>query len=103
MKTFEKIIKEAMLSQKYKIGNKEVLNSLKGSKLVIMSSTIDSSTKEEINKQAESLNIKVLEYPGNSVKLGRACNKSFRISSISLRSIDDSDLDSLVLELSGKQ
>ena len=41
MKTLEKVIKDAIAADKYKSGVKEVLQSVKGSKLIIVSKSID--------------------------------------------------------------
>ena len=41
VKTIEKVIKDAMNANKYKSGTKEVLQSMKGSKLIILSNSLD--------------------------------------------------------------
>ena len=95
MKTLEKIIKDSESHGKYKIGIKEVKSNIKGSKLLILSSTIDSKDKLIIEEKAKEHNVPIYYFKDNSVKLGRLFNKPYRISSISLRNIQDEDIQEL--------
>jgi large subunit ribosomal protein L30e len=91
----EKIIHEAISTNKYKIGNKEVIQSIKGSKLIILSSSINGFNNQKIIEQANSLNIPIHVYKGNSNQLGKICNKPFRVSSISIKTGEDKDIEQL--------
>lgn len=95
MKTLEKIIKDSESTSKYKIGIKEVKSNIKGSKLLILSSTIDSKDKLIIEEKAKEHNVPIYYFKDNSVKLGRLFNKPYKISSISLRNIQDEDIQEL--------
>src|SRR5687768_4222371 len=98
MKTLEKVIKEAITSDKYKSGVKEVLQSVKGSKLIILSNTVPTGDRSKIEEQAKSANVALYEYPGTSVQLGKMCNKPFRINAIALKSGSADEINSILSE-----
>jgi large subunit ribosomal protein L30e len=90
MKNLEKTIKEAISSNKCKIGTREVMGSIKGSKLLVLSDSLMDMDKS------------TLHYNGNSVQLGRLCNKTFRISAISLKIGNDKEIQELLNEFGNK-
>ena len=98
MKTLEKVIKEAIASDKYKSGVKEVLQSVKGSKLIILSNTVPTADRSKIEEQAKSANVALYEYPGTSVQLGKMCNKPFRINAIALKAGNADEINSILSE-----
>ena len=98
MRTLEKVIKEAIASDKYKSGVKEVLQSVKGSKLIILSNTVPTADRSKIEEQAKSANIALYEYPGTSVQLGKMCNKPFRINAIALKAGNADEINSILSE-----
>src|ERR671938_141747 len=102
MKTLEKVIKDAVGANKYKSGVKEALQSIKGSKLIIVSKSIDLEDMKKLKEQSESANVAVYEYPGTSVQLGKLCNKPFRISAIAIRSGAADEISAIVAEKRGK-
>lgn len=102
MKNLEKTIKEAISTKKCKIGTKEVMNSIKGSKLIVLSNSLITDDKSKILEQANALKIPTLEFEGNSLQLGRLCNKTFRISAVSLKVGNDSDILELLNEFGNK-
>jgi large subunit ribosomal protein L30e len=98
MKTLEKVIKEAITSDKYKSGVREVLQSVKGSKLIVLSNTVPSADRTKIEEQAKSANVPLFDYPGTSVQLGKMCNKPFRITAIALKTGSNDQIDSILAE-----
>jgi large subunit ribosomal protein L30e len=98
MRTLEKVIKEAITSDKYKSGVKEVLQSVKGSKLIILSNTVTGSDRSKIEEQAKSANVALYDYPGTSVQLGKMCNKPFRINAIAIKSGSADEINSILSE-----
>jgi large subunit ribosomal protein L30e len=96
MKSLDKIIKEALSANKCKIGTRDVLKSLKGSKLIILSRSVPSTIKSKIVSDASAASIPYIIYDGSSLSLGRVCNKPFRVSAISLRIGDVNDIQSIV-------
>lgn len=98
MRTLEKVIKEALASDKYKSGVKEVLQSLKGSKLVILSNTVPAPARSKIEEQAKSASVALYDYPGTSVQLGKMCNKPFRINAIAIKSGSSEEISAILSE-----
>lgn len=96
MKNLEKIIKEAKSSKKYKEGLKEVKSSVKGSKLIIVSTSLRNTDKQFIEKHCNELKVPIYYYSDNSIKLGRLFNRPYRISTVALKSIADEDVNALL-------
>jgi large subunit ribosomal protein L30e len=102
MRTLEKVIKDAVVADKYKSGVKEVLQSVKGSKLIIVSKSIDPDDRKKLEEQAKSTNVAIYQYSGNSVQLGKLCNKPFRITTIAIKSGTPEEISAIVSEKKGK-
>jgi large subunit ribosomal protein L30e len=51
---------------------------------------------------AKSAQVPTLNYDGNSVQLGRLCNKTFRISALSLKIGKDNEIQELLSDLGSK-
>ncbi|MEP0825017.1 MAG: ribosomal L7Ae/L30e/S12e/Gadd45 family protein [Nitrososphaera sp.] len=98
MKALEKVIKEAIASDKYKSGVREVLHSVKGSKLIIVSKSIDSADRVKLEEQAKASNVAVYEYSGTSVQLGKLCNKPYRITAIAIKSGTAAEIEAIISE-----
>jgi large subunit ribosomal protein L30e len=92
------VIKDAVAADKYKSGVKEVLQSVKGSKLIIISKSIDSDDRTKLEEQAKAADVAVYEYPGTSVQLGKLCNRPFRITAIAIESGTEAQIDAIMLE-----
>ena len=98
MRTLEKVIKDAVAADKYKSGMKEVMQSVKGSKLIIVSKSVESAERAKLDEQAKASNVAVYEFPGNSVQLGKLCNKPFRITAIALKSGTAEEITAIMSE-----
>ena len=96
MKNLEKIIKEAKSSKKYKEGLKEVKSSVRGSKLIIVSTSLRNTDKQFIEKHCNELKVPLYYYSDTSIKLGRLFNRPYRISTVALKSIADEDVNALL-------
>lgn len=97
MRNLEKIVKDSMTANKCKFGSKEVLGSIKGSKLIILSNSVSPTAIPRIINEANANTVPILEYEGNSVALGRICNKPFRVSAISLKTGDEEEIQHIIL------
>ena len=102
MKNLEKTIKEAISSNKCKIGTREVMGSIKGSKLIVLSDSLMDMDRSKILDEAKAAQVPTLLYNGNSIQLGRLCNKTFRISAISLKIGNDKEIQELLNEFGNK-
>ena len=96
MKNLEKIIKEAKSSNKYKEGKKEVRSNIKGSKLIIISTSLDTDDKQLLEKSSTEYKVPIYYYKDNSVKLGRLFNRPYRISAVALKAISEDDIKDLL-------
>jgi len=98
MKALEKVIKDAVAAEKYKSGVREVLQSVKGSTLIIVSKSIDSDERTKLEEQAKTANVAVYEYPGTSVQLGKLCNRPFRVTAIAIKSGTAAEINAIMSE-----
>jgi large subunit ribosomal protein L30e len=98
MKTIEKLVKDAVASNKYKSGVREVLQAAKSSKLVIVSKSLDASDRAKLDEQAKSASVAIYEFDGNSVQLGKLCNKPFRVTAIAIKSATDAEVKAIMAE-----
>jgi large subunit ribosomal protein L30e len=98
MKALEKVIKDAVAADGYKSGVKEVLQSVKGTKLVIVSKSIDSNDRARLEEQSKTSNVPVYEYLGTSVQLGKLCNKPFRVTAIAINIGSAAEIDAIMSE-----
>ena len=78
------------------------MGSIKGSKLIVLSNSLIDGDKSKILEEAKAASVPTLQFDGNSVQLGRLCNKTFRISTISLKVGDDNDIQELLNEFGNK-
>jgi large subunit ribosomal protein L30e len=95
-KRLQKVLRDAVADNKIRVGSKEVLQYIKGTKLIVLSNSLTTGIIENIKKTAEESNIPIYNYPGNSILLGRLCNLSFRTSVVSLRNISDEDVKAIM-------
>ncbi len=95
-KILEKSLKDARKEDHLTMGAKQVLNSVKSSKLIILSQSVKKDMFEKIESDAKKEKIPLVNFQGTSVALGRLCGLQFRISTISFTSIDDASIKSIL-------
>src|ERR1051326_944480 len=100
MKRIEKVIKEAISTNKYKSGVKEVSGSVKGSKLLILSRSVDSNARSKLEEQAKAASVPIYEFEGTSVELGKMCNRPFRVTAIALKAGTSEEIQTILTEKS---
>ena len=103
VKTLDKILKDAIAANKYKCGTKQVLQSIKGSKLILLSNTISANFRSKIESEANHENIQIYRFEGNSFRLGKLCNKPFRVNAIALKSGTDAQINSIMSDIQFKE
>ncbi|MFZ0326915.1 MAG: ribosomal L7Ae/L30e/S12e/Gadd45 family protein [Nitrososphaeraceae archaeon] len=96
MKVLNKVIKDLVTPGKYKCGLKEVLPSVKGSKLLILSKSVPLLARSEIEAKSRDSMVPIYYYEGNSVQLGKLCNKPFRVSIIALKTGTEEDISMIL-------
>ncbi|HET6517320.1 MAG TPA: ribosomal L7Ae/L30e/S12e/Gadd45 family protein [Nitrosopumilaceae archaeon] len=97
-KLLEKALKDAIKENKCTLGSKQVLNSLKDSKLIIVSGSIQNNIAEKVQSNAEKSKIPTVNFNGSSVALGKLCGLQFRVSTVSFNSLSDSNIKSILKE-----
>lgn len=81
------------------MGAKQVLSSVKNSKLIVLSQSIKKEMLERIESDAKKEKIPLVNFQGTSVALGRLCGLQFRISTISFTSITDASIKSIIKDI----
>jgi len=97
-KLLEKALKDAIKEDKCILGSKQVLGSLKDSKLVVFSNSVQKNTNEKIQSDAKKAKIPTMQFTGSSVALGKLCGVQFRVSTASFSSLSDSNIKSILKE-----
>ncbi|MBC8516761.1 MAG: ribosomal L7Ae/L30e/S12e/Gadd45 family protein [Nitrosopumilus sp.] len=102
-KILEKSLRDARKEDNLTMGAKQVLNSIKNSKLIVLSQSIKKEMVEQIESDAKKEKIPLVNFQGTSVALGRLCGLQFRISTISFTSIDDASIKSILKDTQGEE
>ena len=102
-KVLTKAIKDAISSKKCKMGQKEVLQSAKNSKLIVCSNSLPPNSRKEIEQTASSAHVPIYNFNDTSVELGRLCNKPYRISVICIDKASDADVASVLEEINKEE
>ncbi|MGQ0606478.1 MAG: ribosomal L7Ae/L30e/S12e/Gadd45 family protein [Candidatus Nitrosotenuis sp.] len=97
-KLLEKALKDALNEDKCVLGEKQVVQSIKNAKLVVISKSLSEDALEKIQSSAKNEKISTLEFDGSSVTLGKLCGLQFRVSAASLTSIADSNIKAILKE-----
>jgi len=98
-KVLEKTLKDAIKENQCILGTKQVLNSISKSKLVVLSKSIQTEMRQKIESDAKKSKIPTLTFNDTSVSLGKLCGVQFRVSTLSLPQISDSEITSLKKEI----
>jgi len=102
-KILEKILKDAIKEDKITMGTKQVLNSMKDSKLIVLSKSVQKEMFMKIESNAKKENIPLVNFQGTSVALGRLCGLQFRISTISFTSLSDANIKSILKDTESEE
>ncbi len=94
-KILEKTLKDAVKENQCILGTKQVLNSISKSKLIVLSRSVQTEIRDKIESDAKKSKIPTLTFNDTSVNLGKLCGLQFRVSTLSLPQISDSDITSL--------
>lgn len=97
-KLLEKALKDAIKANKCTLGSKQVLGSLKDSKLVVVSESAQNPISEKIQSDAKKTKVPTMQFNGSSVALGKLCGLQFRVSTVSFNSLSDSNIKSILKE-----
>jgi large subunit ribosomal protein L30e len=97
-KLLEKALKDGLSENKCVLGAKQVIQSIKNAKLVVVSKSLAKESSEKISELVNDNKISSLQFDGSSVALGKLCGLQFRVSAASLTSIPDSNIKAILKE-----
>jgi len=101
-KLLEKALTDAIKEKKRIIGTKQIISSMKNSKLVVISQSVSIETSKKIEESAQSDNVPLLHFNDTSVILGKLCGVPFRVSAISLSSLSNTNIQAILKEYETK-
>ena len=102
-KILEKTLKDALKEDKITMGTKQVLSSMKNSKLIVLSQSVQKEVFSKIESDAKKEKIPLVNFQGTSVALGRLCGLQFRISTISFTSLSDANIKSILKDTEAEE
>lgn len=102
-KILEKILKDALKEDNVTMGTKQVLNSMKNSKLIVLSQSVQKEMFAKIESDAKKEKVPLVNFQGTSVALGRLCGLQFRISTISFTSLSDANIKSILKDTESEE
>lgn len=95
-KILEKALKDSIKENSVTMGSKQVINSIKNSKLVVLSKSVQQDVSEKIQENAKKEKVPLVNFQGTSVALGKLCGLQFRISTLSFTSLSDANIKSIL-------
>ena len=101
-KLLEKALTDAIKERKHVFGAKQIVSSMKNSKLVVISQSVPTETAKIIEESAQNDNVPLLHFNDTSVILGKLCGLQFRVSTISLNSLSDTNVQAILKEYETK-
>jgi large subunit ribosomal protein L30e len=97
-KLLEKALKDALNEDKCVLGEKQVVQTIKNAKLVVISKSLSEESLEKIQSSVKDEKVSTLQFDGTSVALGKLCGLQFRVSAASITSIPDSNIKAILKE-----
>jgi large subunit ribosomal protein L30e len=101
-KLLEKALTGEIKERKHILGTKQVISSMKNSKLVIISKSVSTEITKKIEESAQNDSVPLLHFNDTSVALGRLCGLQFRVSAISLNSLSATNVQAIIKEYETK-
>ena len=101
-KLLEKALTGAIKERKHTLGTKQVVSSMKNSKLVVISQSIPTKIAKKIEESAQNDDVPLLHFNDTSVILGKLCGLQFRVSVISLNSLSNTNVQAILKEYETK-
>jgi len=95
-KLLEKSLRDSHKEGNVTIGTRQVLGSVKNSKLIVLSQSVKKEMFEKIESDAKKEKIPLVNFQGTSIALGKLCGLQFRISSIAFTSLSDTNVKSIL-------
>ena len=97
-KLLEKALTDAIKERKRTLGAKQIISSMKNSKLVVISQSVPTQTAKKIEESAQNDNVPLIHFNDTSVILGKLCGLQFRVSAISINSLSATNVQAIIKE-----
>ena len=101
-KLLEKALTGAIKERKHTLGTKQVVSSMKNSKLVVISRSLSTNLSKKIEETAQNHNVPLIHFNDTSIELGKLCGIKFRVSVISLSSLSNTNTQAILKEYETK-
>ena len=101
-KILEKALTDAIKERKRTLGAKQIVSSMKNSKLVVISQSVPTQTAKKIEESAQNDNVPLIHFNDTSVILGKLCGLQFCVSTISLSSLSNANVQAILKEYETK-
>ena len=101
-KLLEKALTNAIKERNRDLGAKQIISSMKNSKLFVISQSVPTETSKKIEESAQNDNVPLLRFNDTSVILGKLCGLQFRVSAISLSSLSNTNIQAILKEYETK-
>jgi len=101
-KLLEKALTNAVKERKRTLGAKQILSSMKNSKLIVISQSVPSEIVKKIEENAQKDNVPLLHFNDTSVTLGKLCGLQFSVSVISINSLSNTNVQAILKEYETK-
>ena len=101
-KLLEKALTGAIKERNRTLGAKQIVSSMKSSKLVGSSQAVPTQTAKKIEESAQNDNVPLIHFNDTSVILGKLCGLQFRVSAISLSSLSNTNVQAILKEYETK-
>ncbi|HZT35302.1 MAG TPA: hypothetical protein VFA15_05255, partial [Nitrososphaera sp.] len=60
--------------------------------------SLDAGDRAKLDEQTKSAGVAIYEFDGNSVQLGKLCNKPFRVTAIAIKGATDAEVTAVMSE-----
>ena len=101
-KQLEKALTDAIKAQKRVLGTKQIISTIKDSKLVVISKSVPTLSAKKIEESAKNNNVPFVHFNDTSIILGKLCGLPFRVSSISLNALSNTSVQAILKEYEKK-
>ena len=97
-KLLAKALTNAIKEKKRSLGTKQIISSMKDSKLVVISQSVPTMSAKKIEENAKNNNVPCVHFNDTSIILGKLCGLQFRVSAISLNALSNTNVQAILKE-----
>ena len=101
-KQLEKALTDAIKAKKRVLGTKQIISTIKDSKLVVISKSVPTLSAKQIQESAQNSNVPFVHFNDTSIILGNLCGLPFRVSAISLSALSNASVQAILKEYETK-